>query len=164
MSAAFLHSDSLRSQKVPQSLGLSPGTHPQRQSFNPGVLETSKMRLQNLGSGLISVGNCRKMLISQGKTGATITIFDPNLKEALLNTSKDHGYWSGPFTRFPEYGTKLHWSGVYKHKSLKATNLPPSYNQGQAYIPTHFRPIYLLSMCDQAQILCKWFNHIYLQK
>jgi hypothetical protein len=38
------------------------------------------------------------------------TPFGPNLKQALLNTGQDHGYWPSPYLGFAEYATKLHAS------------------------------------------------------
>lgn len=46
------------------------------------------------------------LLILPGKSKTTV--FQPHLKQALLHTSQDHGYWPGPYSKFPEYGTKLY--------------------------------------------------------
>lgn len=55
--------------------------------------------LANNGSRVSSGGvwwlgeyKCLPMLIQLGKNKATITIFEPNLKQTLLNTGKDHRY------------------------------------------------------------------------
>lgn len=46
------------------------------------------------------------LLILPGKSKTTV--FQPHLKQALLHTSQDHGYWPDPYLEFPEYGTKLY--------------------------------------------------------
>ena len=45
-----------------------------------------------------------KVLILPGKNKITNTIFEPNLKHALLNTGYDDGHQPNPFPGFPEKG------------------------------------------------------------
>ena len=48
------------------------------------------------------------MLILLGENKNTMTIFEPNLKKALLNVGQDDGHWTGPYLGFPDNGLILH--------------------------------------------------------
>lgn len=61
------------------------------------------------------------LLILPGKDKMTTTMFEPNLKQALLNNGQDNGHWPGLYPGFPEHGTTLHYPEAYEGKPHKAT-------------------------------------------
>lgn len=71
---------------------------------------------------LPDTNGCLKLLvlILPGKNKTSPTISEPNLKQALLNTGQDNGYWPDPYAGFPENGTELHYSGTHKDKTHKS--------------------------------------------
>lgn len=49
----------------------------------------------------------QKLIIPQGENETITTMFEPSLKQSLLNTVQDGRHWPGPYPGSPEYGTKL---------------------------------------------------------
>lgn len=82
------------------------------------------------------------MLIPPGKSKNTTTIFDPNLKQTLLNIDQNDGHWPGSYPGLPKYGGENYIKArLYKGKTHKVTSTFIQW--GQAYILTCFLPMHL---------------------
>lgn len=85
-----------------------------------------------------------QLLIPPGKHKTAATIFEPNLKQALLNTGID----TGQVHTCDSHRMLQIMSGAYRGKPHKATHFLPSSDWGQGY-----SLMYLLPTGDQAHPL-----------
>jgi hypothetical protein len=71
------------------------------------------------------------------------------LKQDLLNTSREDRHWPGQYPGFPEDGTEV-CQVLLKAKPTRLLYFLPSSNQMQGYIFMSFLPTHFLLPYDQA--------------